>query len=915
MFHSSRQKLYKKPLPVEETFPDLGDTTKMKNFSDFYNERLLLEFNDVTVKKLIEKFKTEQNSLSNENILYYLQRFEQLKNSTKFVELIKDKFPEITIQNDIFQYTFKQLEYGVDQFPKNNTLQQALQQVSPQQNLILLGENEGLKVYYAKNEQGCIEVNSGVFGNTKPYSFCVTRKHNGMYGSYRYGKHESSFYFLYDSTLRVTDIKHLLVIQVTKCKTFILTYANNTYNEEITLEELLKIQPKLAPIINLLTHQKYNAEEAIAKWVANHEYYSSMRTYEEKKMWLEMRPRGLILQDFKTLPDDLKNLWCNVYDDGTFSYININEIFKYIFLHEPALTKRFLQRFYRHEFHKLCFEELEKILPANLKQEVKENYFGKENLEKINTLTDPIELFELLAKLNYATLNYDTVNSKFPKISIIRNNKKLVNKRAAIETDYNKIEKYLPSIIQRNINNIKGKFNIKFNKIYLIPNKPSRYDISPAWLYYILGTTKKGKDVLYYRRQGINPQSTFSKFFINDKMYKLVNLFNKDNFEQMKKITEAFELGDKPDMFHSSRQKLYKKPLPVEETFPDLGNTAQRYIEFITSESYKKAVERMERYLGMQATGENLPQAIQLIFSSYMQVIQFQQGHEKQLAKLALQTVLELEEFKLFKDLCDKGYIIVDAQIDTPNLDNALLQSEKPKDKKQLTKTELANVKAAQLFTSTDENVLKRKFANMISQGNAVNKLYLFQLASDKLNAMHPRLVNLYGITALGAQIAYYAQPNIKLSREMLEMAQVGSEEVTPEKNGPEKNGVYKITARASLFPYLIHEIVKGFYDYLSMDLVPQEELDKETIEDEMVDIMSGPELYSKITQFIPQDKNYLTPLVYKLLINKPIATIKQVLYGGGQAQNIYKALIGEAEAAMKKFNEPEEPTDYNPKY
>jgi hypothetical protein len=122
----------------------------------------------------------------------------------------------------------------------------------------------------------------------------------------------------------------------------------------------------------------------------------------------------------------------------------------------------------------------------------------------------------------------------------------------------------------------------------------------------------------------------------------------------------------------------------------------------------------------------------------------------------------------------------------------------------------------------------------------------------------------------------------------------------------PGKDGVYTIITRSPFFPYLIHEIVKGLYDYLSMDIVNQAQLSGETLDQELVDIMTGPELYTNLAKLVPQKDIEYLPLVFKLLLGLDINIIREVLSGGGKAQTYIQKLLQTAKEQQSNYDKSE---------
>ena len=367
----------------------------------------------------------------------------------------------------------------------------------------------------------------------------------------------------------------------------------------------------------------------------------------------------------------------------------------------------------------------------------------------------------------------------------------------------------------------------------------------------------------------------------------------------MKFIKEAIDTGDNPEFFHLSKKNLYKDKMEIERMFPDLTPEEKRYIELVTSESYKKTVERLLHYTGktkQQLRGNGL---MTVIYQAMEQLVNMEQQNIQVLEKLAIDVVLNLPEFKMFKELVSSGQLKIDAKIAKPNLLNA--KTAPAQETSGLDQEERQIVNFTKILSDASEGALKRKFANMITQGNATNKLYLFQLASDVLDKINPNFINLYGILSSVVQTSYYSLPVMSLAGMDLNNAAMGSVEVIPE------NGIYTIKARGTFLPYLIHEIVKGLYDYLSMDITTQENLDTETLDDEFVDIMSGPQLYTNLTKHVPsKDIEYL-PLIYKLLLKENINTIREVLSSGGKSQSIISRLIQLAKQMMGEYSSSNE--------
>ena len=369
-----------------------------------------------------------------------------------------------------------------------------------------------------------------------------------------------------------------------------------------------------------------------------------------------------------------------------------------------------------------------------------------------------------------------------------------------------------------------------------------------------------------------------------------------------KALTEKIETGeDNPDLIDpSKRAKIENEKDYVEQILPDLGPAADRYLEIITSESYQKNIDRVAYYLGIskqqiQDKFPNYPTMMMLAMKALSDIKKAEQSMKTQLQQLAVQVVLDLPENKFIKKLVDDEDIIIDARLGNADLTQAITADKMDEEMNNgLTVAENLNMQLNTMLGGDTDGKLRRTLANYMTQGDAVNKLFLFNNVSDKLDAMSPNLSKKYGVLAAITQIGYYLTPDFPITSDIVSMAAVGSEQVVP------TGEKYTIKARAMTFPYLVHELVKGIGDYLSMDLASQEELDTETMDDEIKQIMAGPALELKLRKLIPADKIEYLPIVKKLFYKLPVETIKDILLGGMKAQSYMNDLIKQAEESME---------------
>ena len=371
---------------------------------------------------------------------------------------------------------------------------------------------------------------------------------------------------------------------------------------------------------------------------------------------------------------------------------------------------------------------------------------------------------------------------------------------------------------------------------------------------------------------------------------------------QRKGLTEKIDTGDDiPDLIDpSKRAKIENEKDYVEQILPDLGPEADRYLEIITSESYQQNVKRVAYYLGIsvseiQAKFPNYPTMVMLAIKTLNDIKRAESSLKSQLEQIAVDVVLDLPENKFIKQLVEDEDIIIDAKLGNADLTKAVTADKMDQEMDNgLTVAENLNMQLNTMLSGDTDGKLRRTLANYMTQGDAVNKLFLFNTVSDKLDALSPNLSKKYGVLSAITQIGYYLTPDFPITSDIVNMAAVGSEQVIP------TGDKYTIKARAMTFPYLVHELVKGIGDYISMDVASQEELDTETMDDEIKQIMAGPALEMKLRKLIPADKIEYLPIIKKLFYKLPIETIKDILLGGMKAQSFMNGLIKQAEESME---------------
>ena len=134
----------------------------------------------------------------------------------------------------------------------------------------------------------------------------------------------------------------------------------------------------------------------------------------------------------------------------------------------------------------------------------------------------------------------------------------------------------------------------------------------------------------------------------------------------------------------------------------------------------------------------------------------------------------------------------------------------------------------------------------------------MFNLVEEELNQIDPKLLNLYGVLMSINDLLYWIIPD-----EMMDMMAgsgggvAGTEEIDDTTDPP------TIKARGVFFPVLVHEVLKGVYEVMGTQGLPDDPkaaemvmASQDTLPYEVWDLRLGPVIWEKFTQSYP-DKIY----------------------------------------------------------
>lgn len=213
-------------------------------------------------KEQFKRFSME--GISKEVILNYFRLFKAIKKKYPniFKELnhkLEDNFHmKANDYGNIDNYKkFKYLESVVD-FLMGQVDVEEDEEVGNNNGNEKIFENKNILVLRGLDRNSCINIRKE---NGKNASWCVARTKGNMYYNYRNENSENTFYFVKNKKKPLEDKYHFFALQVDKHMRYIITSFLNDGDMKVTWDELIKIEPNLAPLKNLIVPVKLSQLE------------------------------------------------------------------------------------------------------------------------------------------------------------------------------------------------------------------------------------------------------------------------------------------------------------------------------------------------------------------------------------------------------------------------------------------------------------------------------------------------------------------------------------------------------------------------------------------------------------------------------------------------------------------------------
>ena len=389
----------------------------------------------------------------------------------------------------------------------------------------------------------------------------------------------------------------------------------------------------------------------------------------------------------------------------------------------------------------------------------------------------------------------------------------------------------------------------------------------------------------------------------------------------MKKYKNIFEApvdyGDSPERMNpdvQGRLESGQTSLSGHLAFPKLkaGLKTKNFEELIASKRFKDVVEKVKHYTGVRTvtTGNSFQQLMFTMMSAYNKAVQLERNHKKELEELAVKIIkseFEIPEGALQFDvkLVNLGEVSQEGMKSTPN------EPEEEEVKKAFKlEDELEDLIDAMEDFKLEKS--KRRFINSIIQGAAKKGTYLFEMVKDELDKIDPQILNLYG-TVMSINDALYWLLDDSVLQQMFEGGQssTGTEEIDTKTDPP------TIKVRATFFPSLVHELVKGMHELLGAHGIPEDPSKAEMVlnatdshEQEIWDLRLGPIIWEKLHATFPDEvfeegqkiiQSAILARFYSLNAREFHVIAHKILKGSPEGKSFIEDLVKDIKAEMTK--------------
>jgi hypothetical protein len=355
-----------------------------------------------------------------------------------------------------------------------------------------------------------------------------------------------------------------------------------------------------------------------------------------------------------------------------------------------------------------------------------------------------------------------------------------------------------------------------------------------------------------------------------------------------KQFNEDMKFADDSRPDSGVTNKLVDRETPFKKVdFPEPDEEGyNNYEELLASDEYTTALGRLSRYTGVSNIGTGIQgryYQLSMQASRILSEIQnAERNHEAELEELCERLIRE--HFKV-----PENRLQFDIKLQSESIQvNQDAEEDEVQEQEEELVDEILNLERA-----------KRRLLNAMTQGHAVDGTWMFEDVIPEIQRITgvQNLTDKYAIFVSTMMLGYWQFPEEMMEATISEAQGAGKTRLDSTTNPP------TVIARAVIFPFLIHETIKGVMEFLSKQRNPedpervQKAMDLEdTVLHEIWDIRLGPAIWRRLYSLYPEaikneeEKKKLQYFIYSNVANLPV---KEFLV-------LMKEVIGNTEMGKK---------------
>ena len=401
----------------------------------------------------------------------------------------------------------------------------------------------------------------------------------------------------------------------------------------------------------------------------------------------------------------------------------------------------------------------------------------------------------------------------------------------------------------------------------------------------------------------------------------------------MSKLQEQIQYDGPERMDREIERKISSGETPLSDNpaFPgkEEDEFDNSFAELIASKRFKDVVDKVKQYTGInEVIGQNALMQLQgMLMSAVRKVKELESSNEGYLEQLAVDLVKK--EMSIPDDAFqfDVELLSMPGTIDTSKMQSEPEEFEDEEVQQVFgldsndAEDDLENFMAA--FEKFDLEKSKRRFINSLIQGASKKGHYMFNLVSEELNNISPELLNLYGVLMSINDLLYWIMPD------QLTMGAAGSGEgVQGAEEIDDTTDPPTIKAKGLFFPVLVHELIKGVYEVLGTQGLPDDPRAAEmvmgaedTLPYEVWDLRLGPVIWEKFTDAYPDKlfeddmreiQNYLFSRFSSLTTDEFFEVARMILSGSDEGKKIVSNMVDEIINELKGYEYEDAMSQYS---